>query len=387
MRWLISLAEAGYLELETHDQHLLWLCSAKGYTTLVTARYGKPLSGDNFATLLLSVLQRAREYNESSEYPCYIDKLYVFGSVLSQPWQPEDPNIVVESTERPATHENPNWRFEYYAEKQLDKHLTIVDQLFYPETEMMHFLKRSKERIHLYRQPIEEISSERKLLYVREGVEAPEGCSFMTLSEIKELGMNIDKYQKGKLGKGRKKEKRISNDEIVEHWKESRRFLDLDIAEDAARECCWRCGAQQDVQQCHIVPDALGGPYAESNLVLLCGRCHGEAPNLADSDIMFDWIRAYRKKYRGNYWINAAMDEYSRIYGKELCEEVRDVLGRGNYKMGVDAAMAELELLANAESFGATVHFGQAWLNNSTMAGCFRRALEQLPKSLEGGPA
>ena len=41
------------------------------------------------------------------------------------------------------------------------------------------------------------------------------------------------------------------------------------------------------------MPDALGGPDAPENIVLLCKRCHAEWPNVKDPEIMWDWLKAY----------------------------------------------------------------------------------------------
>src|SRR5262249_7661154 len=54
-----------------------------------------------------------------------------------------------------------------------------------------------------------------------------------------------------------------------------------------AEERCWRCGYKSSLQKCHIVPDSLGGAARPSNLVLLCCRCHREAPNVADPRFMW----------------------------------------------------------------------------------------------------
>ena len=42
-----------------------------------------------------------------------------------------------------------------------------------------------------------------------------------------------------------------------------------------------------------IVPDSLGGEDTPSNFVILCKRCHLDNPNVADPEVMWDWLRAY----------------------------------------------------------------------------------------------
>lgn len=52
---------------------------------------------------------------------------------------------------------------------------------------------------------------------------------------------------------------------------------------------CWRCYGSRP-ERCHIVPDSLGGPDIPSNYVLLCNRCHLDAPDVRDPHEMLRWI-------------------------------------------------------------------------------------------------
>lgn len=104
-----------------------------------------------------------------------------------------------------------------------------------------------------------------------------------------------------------------SKAEIVSHWKD--RLRDLDIFIDWSEPSCWACGfrygRRYDVaalsagweralrcwervplQRCHIVPRSLGGGDHPSNLFLMCRECHDLAPNTAIKDIFFEWVRA-----------------------------------------------------------------------------------------------
>jgi len=55
---------------------------------------------------------------------------------------------------------------------------------------------------------------------------------------------------------------------------------------------CWNCGhLTKHAQRCHIIPDMLGGEDTPSNYVLLCEECHEEAPNINNSEAMWDWIK------------------------------------------------------------------------------------------------
>lgn len=52
----------------------------------------------------------------------------------------------------------------------------------------------------------------------------------------------------------------------------------------------WGVWDRAGLQRCHLVPYALGGVDAPDNLVLLCARCHAEAPDVADPEYMLRWI-------------------------------------------------------------------------------------------------
>ncbi|MEK2144959.1 HNH endonuclease [Vibrio parahaemolyticus] len=74
--------------------------------------------------------------------------------------------------------------------------------------------------------------------------------------------------------------------DIVEYWElhQDESGLSVDWAE--AETLCWRCAHKRKLQRCHIIPRALGGSEQPSNLVLLCGQCHSEAPNVNDPEFM-----------------------------------------------------------------------------------------------------
>jgi hypothetical protein len=63
------------------------------------------------------------------------------------------------------------------------------------------------------------------------------------------------------------------------------------MAADAdAEPVLWRVWDEAFLERCHLVPHALGGPDSPDNLVLLCGRCHSDAPNVGNVEYMLRWI-------------------------------------------------------------------------------------------------
>ena len=94
--------------------------------------------------------------------------------------------------------------------------------------------------------------------------------------------------------------------------------LSVDFAE--AHERCWRCGCRRRLERCHIVPDSLGGEDIPSNFVILCKRCHLDNPNVADPEIMWDWLRAYSVPLYDTFWDIPPIE----FPGPEPGEEAKD---------------------------------------------------------------
>ena len=161
--------------------------------------------------------------------------------------------------------------------------------------------------------------------------------------------------------------------DVVDYWSARVDECGLSVDWSEADSRCWRCGCQKNLERCHIVPDSLGGEDSPSNLVLLCKRCHAENPNVADAEIMWDWIRAYGVPNYETFWTIRGMQEYRFIYKKSPMEELV-LLGITDPSQIWDEylnVMDEVQLQASN-------HFGQPYLNSATLAGLFRMALKRL---------
>jgi 5-methylcytosine-specific restriction endonuclease McrA len=108
------------------------------------------------------------------------------------------------------------------------------------------------------------------------------------LEKIEELQQEIDNLKKRKKKKKRQNIK-TSPKEIVDYWKERQDECGLSVDWGEAEERCWRCGYKKNLQRCHIIPDSLGGKDEPANLVLLCERCHIDAPNVESKTFMWDY--------------------------------------------------------------------------------------------------
>ena len=150
--------------------------------------------------------------------------------------------------------------------------------------------------------------------------------------------------------------------DIVEYWSQIEDECGLSVDWADAETHCWRCAEKANLDRCHIVPRALGGSEHPSNLVLLCLKCHREAPNVSDPGFMWKWLRAHAVSFYGTYWHKRAVQEFKLIYGRapfSVIDETKIAPG----------SIAELsQEVIEKHIRNASVHFGEGRLNASTMA-------------------
>jgi hypothetical protein len=171
-----------------------------------------------------------------------------------------------------------------------------------------------------------------------------------------------------------------SAERIVEYWAPRIDECDLPLDWADALDHCWRCTENTTrLQRCHIVPASRGGRDEPSNLVLLCTRCHRENPNVSDAAIMWQWIKQsteLRRKHLGaeaaacygSYWMARAAEEYEQLFGRRLRDDLDKMTAT------YEGVKTEYPRLARE---AATTHLGDPWLNSSTTASLWRKALAQ----------
>ncbi len=197
----------------------------------------------------------------------------------------------------------------------------------------------------------------------------------MDIEELQEKVQQLEKENEKLRERLRQKNKRkpikTTKKEIVDYWtsKQEETGLSVDWAE--ADERCWRCGYKKPLERCHIIPDSLGGKDEPSNLVLLCKRCHIEAPNVEDKNFMWDWIRAYGTSIYDTFWKIRAQKEYEFIYGKSYIQELedRDILSDSDFRR-----------YWNTDIGKTSIHYGHPWYNTSTDAGVLKMRLDAYDK-------
>lgn len=167
---------------------------------------------------------------------------------------------------------------------------------------------------------------------------------------------------------GKRDDIKTSKKECIEYWKKHINESEIGTDWDTADCRCWRCGRQADLQRCHIIPDALGGKDEASNIVLLCDKCHEEGPNVEDSEIMWDWIKAYARPNEHMYLFAQIEREYEYIYKRSLREEV-EFFSRflGGEEIN---KMVALKILDASQH--ATNHFGKPFLSVMNGVGILR---------------
>ena len=190
------------------------------------------------------------------------------------------------------------------------------------------------------------------------------------LQLVQELKLENKKLKESKKRKARKNIKTTPK-EIIDYWEEREDESDLSVDWAEAEEICWRCGCKRKLQRCHIIPDSLGGKDEPSNLVLLCERCHIDAPNVESQTFMWDWIRANGTSFYNTFWSLRAQKEYEFIYKKSFIEELkdRDIL-----------SPRDVAIFYSLPIGRSVNHFAHPWKNDSTNAGLLRMRLEAYDK-------
>lgn len=166
-------------------------------------------------------------------------------------------------------------------------------------------------------------------------------------------------------------------DEIVSYWAETEDECGLGVDWAEAHERCWRCGYKTILEKCHIIPAKLGGGATPNNLVLLCSRCHREAPNHQNPEYMWRWLRSTCVSFYDTYWTIRGWEEFEVMFGRKPLDWI------GSLGSKVPDLAQEFEAEIEKEFRKTVIHFGEGRLNPSTVA-CVLAEIEQTVASRHG---
>lgn len=159
--------------------------------------------------------------------------------------------------------------------------------------------------------------------------------------------------------------------DIVEYWAAKTNECGLGVDWAEAHYRCWRCGYKSSLQRCHIIPHSLGGLDHPSNLVLLCVRCHREAPNHSNPKYMWIWLRATCASFYDTYWIQRGLKEFETMFKRKPFSTFNQD------KIDFDKVFEMIGI----EMKNTIIHFGEGRLNPSTIACVISEVEEKLTKT------
>ena len=145
--------------------------------------------------------------------------------------------------------------------------------------------------------------------------------------------------------------------DIVSFWAKRQDECGLSVVWAEAHERCWRCSRRMRLQFCHITPRSRGGSDEPENIVLLCQRCHREAPNVEDPSFMWFWLRAYAVTCYDTDWIDRGFEEFEKLFKRKPLADVDPNFPLEKFR----------ELLKKYIQ-KTVVHFGEGRPNPSTVA-------------------
>ena len=142
--------------------------------------------------------------------------------------------------------------------------------------------------------------------------------------------------------------------------------IGVDIKELHKR--CWHCGDVSKLCRCHIIPSSAGGQDTPNNYVLLCRRCHEQAPNCTDKAIMMNWLKSDSTKIYDLYWGAQIYEFYGKMYATNFLDEYnrRFEINRKLLKTIIYKKFNEIKL-----------HIGSGHINLSTWVGLFKMAFDE----------
>lgn len=130
---------------------------------------------------------------------------------------------------------------------------------------------------------------------------------------------------------------------IAEYWEEQRPDWVIDSGEPACFACRyyeagWTSWENNRLDRAHIIAQSIGGPDIPSNYLILCKKCHQDAPMVNDRELMLSWV-TNREPYLVRQ-CREFMHEFAQVGGTE-----KDLLVLSK---NVDSLMHRMDAVAHA---------------------------------------
>lgn len=161
--------------------------------------------------------------------------------------------------------------------------------------------------------------------------------------------------------------------EIVLYYRDILNEEDIGADINELHKRCWHCGDISKLYRCHIVPSSAGGQDIPSNYVLLCRRCHEQAPNCTDKKIMTNWLRSDSTKIYDMYWGTKIYEQFSITYNLNFIVE---------YSKRFDINSKLLKNIVYKKFNEIKLHIGSGHFNLSTWVGLFKMAFDEFDKKV-----
>ncbi|GIH79016.1 hypothetical protein Plo01_54450 [Planobispora longispora] len=168
-----------------------------------------------------------------------------------------------------------------------------------------------------------------------------------------------------------------------------------DLGEPECFACGW-CRVEQvrskkalamlwkGLERAHVVPRALGGPDAVENVILLCQRCHRDAPDTADAARFWRWVVEHPRNGTIAYLAEIAgpHDSRARDYTGPQAKDLHALASlsadefqvlRAIYENAPDALLNRLHE-AERRIGGVSMHWGVG-ISTGTMAELLREVV------------
>ncbi|AXI67348.1 TPA: hypothetical protein U1V47_001111 [Streptococcus suis] len=158
--------------------------------------------------------------------------------------------------------------------------------------------------------------------------------------------------------------KKAEVSKVAEYWNDTLIERGILSADELLEGKCWRCKSSHGVAVCQIVSSKWSKDTSLANQMVLCLSCQHEKPNVADTEIVWQWLEVENNE---RYWTLQGMAEYEKMYKKSVLQELWD--------MGIRDG-EEVEMLVNKVT--SLSRKNDIVLNRATLAGLFRCEIEQM---------